>query len=307
MTPNLKISIPFSEFQNSANSLIQQANLILENESSDEVYLATLRTFADRWIKDVVTLLEDSFNIKNNSFVTDFQSATSGVISNVATNTYHFHLRQLKETIKAKNFSLWGSLRILEVMDCVIVPNNPVLDKRRSLTIEDKLSILLEKLYDLYDDYYYPINDILSGNGIIQRRYNEYHELAKILEDRGLVKIIPGVGDTNAQLTTEGAMYVENNRIPLVENYDEHETSPNEMQERIDEIIEQLRKLGDGQEILFDELQELKEMYSKVNKRNWAQLLKGKLIDLALGKLIDNDTLQFIYQSLTDHQFFLPK
>jgi hypothetical protein len=143
--------------------------------------------------------------------------------------------------------------------------------------------------------------------GSIRTEYPEYRELTKILENRGLIRTLPNEDDINAQLTTEGAMLVEENQVPIIEDYDTFSQSPNEMKERIDLIIDQLTKLGFGQEILFDDLQELKDLYTTLTKKTWTQVLKGKLIDLGLAKILDLDTLDFIYHGLTDHQFFLPK
>ena len=78
------------------------------------------------------------------------------------------------------------------------------------------------------------------------------------------------------------------------------------MDERVDEILENLKKLGYGQEIIFDEIQELKELYGKLNKKNWGQVVKGKLVDLALAKLVENDTISYIYEKLTNHTLRLP-
>ncbi|MDB4925526.1 MAG: hypothetical protein JWR23_1582 [Mucilaginibacter sp.] len=48
-------------------------------------------------------------------------------------------------------------------------------------------------------------------------------------------------------------------------------------------------------------MQELKDLYNKLSHKNWGQLLKGKLIDIAISKAVDMKTLEFVYKELTDH------
>jgi len=40
--------------------------------------------------------------------------------------------------------------------------------------------------------------------------------------------------------------------------------------------------------------------FNTLNNKNWSEVVKGKLIDLALGKLVENDTLKYIYKELTN-------
>ena len=72
------------------------------------------------------------------------------------------------------------------------------------------------------------------------------------------------------------------------------------MNEKIDFIIEKLTELGYGQNIIFDEFDELRNLYSKLPKKTWKQVLKGKLMDLALNKLISKETVVYVYKTLTD-------
>ena len=75
----------------------------------------------------------------------------------------------------------------------------------------------------------------------------------------------------------------------------------------IDNIIEHLIKLGYGQEIIFNEINELRELQHKLSKKSWSQLLKGKLLDLALDKLMSTETATSVYEYLTNNSFKLLK
>ena len=83
-------------------------------------------------------------------------------------------------------------------------------------------------------------------------------------------------------------------------NYDAINQSQEKLNSKIEEIIELLTKQGFGQEILFNELQELKELYPKLNKKNWGQVLKGKLIDLGIAQVINQEVAESIFKGLTE-------
>lgn len=65
-------------------------------------------------------------------------------------------------------------------------------------------------------------------------------------------------------------------------------------------MLSKLTKLGYGQEIVFDEINELRSLYTKLSKRSWSQLLKGKLVDLAVDKALSIEVVKSIYEHLTD-------
>ena len=48
---------------------------------------------------------------------------------------------------------------------------------------------------------------------------------------------------------------------------------------------EWLQKNNLGSEIIFDEMQEVKDVGEKLSLKNWKELLKGKLFDLATDKV----------------------
>lgn len=72
-----------------------------------------------------------------------------------------------------------------------------------------------------------------------------------------------------------------------------------ELHSSINEIKEKLTELGFGQQIIFDELDELKE-HLNLGKKNWFQLLKGKLFDLTVTKVLKKTVVKEIYERLTE-------
>ena len=51
---------------------------------------------------------------------------------------------------------------------------------------------------------------------------------------------------------------------------------------------------------LADTAQELKELYPQLNKKNWGEILKGKLIDLGISEILNREAIELIFKELTD-------
>ncbi|MBS2100295.1 hypothetical protein [Carboxylicivirga linearis] len=67
---------------------------------------------------------------------------------------------------------------------------------------------------------------------------------------------------------------------------------------KLNEIIEKLERQGCGQEVIFNEIEELKNHFN-LGKTNWFQLLKGKLFDLS-NKTLEKAVIKEIYEFLSD-------
>jgi hypothetical protein len=50
---------------------------------------------------------------------------------------------------------------------------------------------------------------------------------------------------------------------------------------------------------LFEEINSLKDNFN-IGKRNWFQLLKGKLIDLTVEKVLEKTVVEEIYKTLSE-------
>ncbi|WP_028873171.1 hypothetical protein [Psychroserpens burtonensis] len=72
-----------------------------------------------------------------------------------------------------------------------------------------------------------------------------------------------------------------------------------ELHNKLNNILEKLEKQGFGQQIIFEEIEDLKNHFN-LGKKNWFQLLKGKVVDLTLKKVLDKTIVQEIYNQLSD-------
>lgn len=69
--------------------------------------------------------------------------------------------------------------------------------------------------------------------------------------------------------------------------------------EKLIEMETMLTKMGFGQEIIFDEINDLRKLTKKLNKKNWSEIIKGKLIDLGLSGVISVEAADKVMEMLT--------
>ncbi len=69
------------------------------------------------------------------------------------------------------------------------------------------------------------------------------------------------------------------------------DSEESELIQRLAKIEEMLVKNGHGQEIIFDEIEDLKKNFD-IGKKNWFQLLKGKLIEMGTEKILEKTVIE---------------
>ena len=74
-------------------------------------------------------------------------------------------------------------------------------------------------------------------------------------------------------------------------------TQESKLHSILNEMAENLKKIGYGQEIIFDEIDELKSHFN-LGKHNWFQLVKGKLFDIGLAYGVEKLILEGMYSDL---------
>lgn len=169
-------------------------------------------------------------------------------------------------------------------------------------TISDKNDFVLSKLNSLFGDEMYSIERILEFNNI-KYRDKESREIAEDLHRRGYVILKERYGDLDkVKISVKGASYIERKN-----QRNKNNKIKSELDKKLDNIIDHLGKLGHGQEIIFNEIDELRDLQYNLPKKTWAQLLKGKLIDLALSKIISTETASSVYEYLVNSNFQLLK
>lgn len=142
--------------------------------------------------------------------------------------------------------------------------------------------------------------------GIILKKQREEFEYVKLLENFGYIISNNIARQADAQLTVNGKIYVENKLKQSKPNYESICDDKEIINSKIDDLMGKLEKLGFGQEIIYNELEELKELYIHLNKKNWGELVKGKIIDLGLQQIINEDIMKLIYNSITNDVLRIP-
>ncbi|WP_418513704.1 hypothetical protein [Corallibacter sp.] len=260
----------------------------------------------NNWRVSVIEFLKESIN-DNGNYSQEFKNAHRNGYRIPNQKSAPIDVRQLKQNLKNDLLYLKFNLKIFNVCDLITNPDEVDLEVRRNYSTEEILDFLLDKLYDLYDNYHYPILEILNGNGIELKRIREDFELVKKLESYGYVHSNNIGNRSDAQLTLEGKIYVERKRKSVLSNYDLISDNKDYIDSKFDEVFKRLEKLdlknNVGQQIIFEEIEDSKELYTKLNKKDWGQLLKGKVTDLILDKVLTYDMGKMIFETITNIHF----
>ena len=217
---------------------------------------------------------------------------------------------QRVQTAKQRTNGLiqWLRFNLAIWEQCELIKGQPVDTAARArFTMQQKLNFLLEKLVVLDDgSSYYPLGYLLHANGFLFKSDVQLREMAGLLEDNGHVERMGGIGEeVSARITVSGQLYVEEHLSPYKEDYSGISDDRKVINEMINQVKEKLSAVGAGQEVLFDELEDLRALYGKLSKKNWGELLKGKLVDLALDRVISKETFGFIFTFFTGHELKL--
>lgn len=211
-----------------------------------------------------------------------------------------YHIDYLKEDIQKKITQANIVKDYLSITDSLTKSPQPELQLNK---IQDKFLYVLLKLNQLYNDNYYSVSIIFELNGI-EYRNDEPKEIADDLKKRGYVSRKSDYSDNEyIKITVKGAAYVE--RQIKIGSSTKKKKNSDDLNIRIDAILDKLKELGYGQEIIFDEINELRDLSKKLSKKSLSQLIKGKVIDLAIMNLINRDTASFIYETLVEDKFKL--
>lgn len=164
-------------------------------------------------VLSVEDILKSSFNIERNEFVNEFQTCTANC-SKIPTHRKVLTREKwgiLQSIIREQRNSVYSIKQDVKISDCITSRNGYDGEVRKKFTTEDKQNLILEKLNELNDGYYYPVLGIMIGNGLIRKHYSEPLELIQDLKSYGYVDILGGIGDEiSAKITVWGTKYVEN-------------------------------------------------------------------------------------------------
>lgn len=292
---NLKLNVTVDEFQQSLDRILSNDEIEMTHSVYSEVELTNLIDKVSVWEKEIKVFLDNSFFDPDDYFKDKFKPITFKPSSR---NSFRKPTISEKRDYIISNYNqkkdfLFDFGNALPVLDLVVN------EKKFNLLNFDNPSeiiyLILKKLKDLKDGEYFRIDLILDGNGVELK--NGLQELFEYVEELKKKKWVDFEDKFLGRITINGEIYLEKQ----YKVFNKKESIA--VSKKIDSIIKKLDELGLGQEILFNELEELKGLYLKLNKKNWSQILKGKLLEMSLGKVLDLDALEIISNELLKTNF----
>lgn len=281
------------EFQSEGNALFEKYKVARTEDSLNE-----LKEEKQSWEKTVINYVSTSFKPENRNFANEFKAQRGystgfklGVDQRVKND-----IQALKDEINRLDYYL----KMLFISDAIVRADEIDLEKRKSLDTEGRLDLILSKLYDLYNDRkYHSIKWILEGNGVKLNGSGEDWDYGRMLENRGFIECMNG-RNVNAKLTLEGKYMIEQARKAKVTDYSKISSSDEELKNLIKEVLVKIEGLGFGQQIIFDEFDELRDDIPNLNKKSFGQLLKSKLYDLVAAEAFDKAVASEIFKEFTN-------
>ncbi len=293
------IKVKWQAFKEEIDGFVSTGNAIVDKYRSSrlEDEFNNFKEEKQSWENTVVSYVRASFEPENRNFANEFK-AQRGYSTGMKLGID----QQIKNTIQALKDEINGLdyyFKILSISDAIVRADEIDLEKRKSLDTEGRLDLILSKLYDLYNDRkYHSIKWILEGNGIELNSHGEDWDYGKMLENRSLIDTLT-TKDTNARLTLEGKMAIEQARKAQITDYSKISDSDEELKELIKQVLIEITKLGYGQQIIFDEFDELRDDIPHLSKKSFGQLLKSKLGDLVTAKAFDKALASEIFKEFT--------
>ncbi len=297
------LKVKWEEFKSKLESFQSEGNKIIEKYkiARTEDLLSELNEEKLSWDSNVINYVKTSFEPENTNFAYEFKTQrgfNTGMKLGVD--------QRVKNTIQAFKNQVSGLdyyLKILFIADAIVRADEIDLEQRGNLDIEGRLDLVLLKLYDLYNDRkYHSIKWILESNGVELNVHGEDWDYGKMLENRGLVDVLT-TKDTCARLTLEGKYAIEQARKAQLPDYSKISNSEEELKELLKEVLAEVKKSGYGQQIIFDEFDELRNDIPHLSKKSFGQLLKSKLGDLVAAEAFDKAVASDIFKQFTDQIF----
>jgi len=299
------LKIESEVFKKLLSEQVNRGKKLLEIKSSNPFHPMETEIEYNQWHRDNQNLISTSFvNGAENYFFKDYNIPFKGM----------FKVPGIEPDLKAKNENILKNVRIrislienlidiVEVGDYLKSNGEIKPNYSNKLSYKAKEELLLTKLYKLQGDRLYSIKEILLANGIVMVSDTEEYDLANYLEEKGFVENNSTKDGAFVRIIMSGIDYVENLGTKTIK---ESPSENGEMDKKLDLILEKLELLDTGHEVLFEEIEELRDLYGKLNKKNWIELLKGKLLDISISQLLDKDNIEFIYNTLTNGNLKLP-
>lgn len=287
MNIGMELTVNYQSFTDEVKNLTDEGKELNKTTPKSEEEFQEFSQKKKLWENKCIDYLNNSFTGEDStSFGNTFIQARSSFNLGY-TLPLEQRVKNTKNDIIEKTSTLDYCLRLLSVSDAILNPNIVEEQNRGNWTMQQKKAFLLEKLNILNDGKYYDVKYIFWSCGIGVNNEDEPRAIAKSLESYRFIKTSGHAKGLSANITIEGIEALERMREELPKsNPSSNGPDMEVLNKKMDEVIEWLKKNDLGNEIIFDELREMKEAGEKMDLKNWKQLLKGKLFDLSADKAL---------------------
>lgn len=292
---NYKLCISYKDFNNQLQKFVDDCKDILENT---DINVKEMNEFSNTITGSIKNFLNTSVDSQtDDEFVYLFTYSSQSIFYD-----FLYSKDETRATAEKKIYQIISKVKYVKdigsLIDSFVDPekDTPIIE-----TLTEKKDFILSKIYKVFNDNFYSVSDILKFNGI-SFRDKETEELAEYLKKRDYVFMENEYSGDRIKLTIKGASYIERKlKAKIVKK----STRFDSVDSKLDEITKRLKALGFGQQIIFEELEELRELQTKLSKKTWTQTLKGKLVDLGIDQVINKETAFMIYEFLTNDKLKL--
>ncbi|WMN12098.1 hypothetical protein QYS49_32410 [Marivirga salinae] len=294
---NIRIKSSLQKFNESITPVIDDLKELYKKENRSEYDLKNAIEKRDSFDEKIQIVFDNSFTDPDNWLWNNYESYGIG-------DFFGWYYIKSGDSIQDKdrkvNRVLNNKIEFLEKFIAVLSHSDTILKKEpliniKEHSIDDILYLILFKLNKLKDKHFYSIEWILAGNGIVLPRGKD--ELREVIHELAKLYFINSSND-EYQITIKGEL-----QLGKWQRSRKRKTVK-DSKNSIDEVMKELKILGLGQEILFNELEELKTLSKTLNKKNWKQLVQGKIVDLTLSKIINKETATFIVSKILPNEDF---
>ncbi|MFT5262820.1 MAG: hypothetical protein ACI8YQ_001558 [Polaribacter sp.] len=208
----MKLKLKLTEFQIQITEFVSRYEAIEKVNFTTEEELDKRKSTYMEICEEAETLLKTKIEPIDNDYYLSFKESKPH-FKNIEKEDHSFEMRcnELLSKAKEKKTDLQRFYKLISVSDVLLNKfSEEEIKARKSFSIRDKKSLILEKLFQLNDGWYYSIKTISIGNNINSARPDEFLGLSKSLEKENLIEIFrANHEDVLARLTIHGQEFVE--------------------------------------------------------------------------------------------------
>lgn len=273
MTPisELRLLISIEDFKQKYETLKNLAEELHKRPIQNEDEYNTYEIAVANWYQRAHSLFRDSFNSQINKFEYQFRTSHSRGAETLNQPNFqlHYKVKTKKDWLFQAKEGLVTLYNTLSVCDLVLGVNKDETEQARDFDFNQKVFFALYLLNKLPSQFY-PIPDLLLGNGVVFEDNTEQNQVFSALVKFGF---ITGIHGSYGQLTVQGKMKAA------------------EITAATEKVIEEEKKAAAA-------TQKTGKIFISHSHKD--HVIVGKFIDLVLDNGLNIDTVNMVYCTSLD-------